>query len=134
MDSKIVFRVNGVIQSDLLDALFTASWPSHSETNWSNILSRSLCYICAFSDDNLIGFVNVAWDGGVHAFLLDTTVHPEFRRQGIGIDLIKRATAYTKNNSIEWLHVDFEPQYRDFYHRCGFKPTAAGLIKLTEFL
>jgi hypothetical protein len=29
-----------------------------------------------FGDRALIGFVNVAWDGGDHAFLIDTKVHP----------------------------------------------------------
>ncbi|CAM5467163.1 Vitamin B12 import ATP-binding protein BtuD [Streptomyces tanashiensis] len=29
---------------------------------------------------------NVVGDGGVHAFLLDTTVHPEERRRGLGVD------------------------------------------------
>ncbi|MEV4123944.1 carboxylesterase family protein [Nocardia sp. NPDC049707] len=31
----------------------------------------------------LIGFVNVAWDGADHAFLLDTKVRPEHRHRGI---------------------------------------------------
>jgi ribosomal protein S18 acetylase RimI-like enzyme len=33
--------------------------------------------------ERLIGFVNVASDGGQHAFILDTCVHPAFRRRGM---------------------------------------------------
>jgi hypothetical protein len=41
------------------------------------VLQHSLTWITASSDGVLVGFVNVATDGGAHAFLLDTTVHPD---------------------------------------------------------
>jgi hypothetical protein len=50
-----------------------------------------LGYICACRGDELIGFVNLAWDGGSHAFVLDTTVHPNFCRRGVGRRLVKLA-------------------------------------------
>jgi len=37
----------------------------------------------------LAGFVNVAWDGGVHAFNLDTVVAWPLRRRGIGTRLVE---------------------------------------------
>jgi len=39
-----------------------------------------LAYACAYDAEHLIGFVNLAWDGGIHTFLLDTTVHPDLQR------------------------------------------------------
>jgi hypothetical protein len=33
---------------------------------------------------------------------------------------------------VEWLHVDFEPHLDEFYHKCGFKETRAGLIRLND--
>lgn len=44
-----------------------------------------------FFDEELIGYVTVAWDGGKHGFLLDTTVHKNFQHQGIGTKLVKKA-------------------------------------------
>ena len=38
--------------------------------------------VCAREDSELVGFVNVAWDGGVHAFLLDTLVIARVRGAG----------------------------------------------------
>jgi len=73
-----------------------------------------------------------AWDGGIHAFILDTTVHPEFRRRGIGIRLVKEAAKIAKERGIEWLHVDFEPHLQSFYEKGGFKNTKAGLINLMQ--
>jgi GNAT superfamily N-acetyltransferase len=81
-------------------------------------------------DERLVGFVNVAWDGGVHAFLLDTTVHPEYRRHGIGVALVRCAVDEARDLGAEWLHVDFIPEHARFYRRCGFAPTLAGLIEL----
>jgi predicted N-acetyltransferase YhbS len=79
----------------------------------------------------LVGFVNVAWDGGVHAFLLDTMVRAGAARQGIGTELVAVSVAESRAAGYEWLHVDFDDHLREFYFEaCGFEPTNAGLIKL----
>ncbi|WP_374325439.1 hypothetical protein [Streptomyces sp. AP-93] len=31
----------------------------------------------------------MAWDGGAHAFVLDSTVHPDERRHGLGVRLVR---------------------------------------------
>jgi len=73
----------------------------------------------------------VAWDGGVHAFVLDTMVAPDHRRRGIATRLVERAVAGARDAGCEWLHVDFDDALRSFYvDRCGFRPTPAGLIAL----
>ncbi|MGA4844116.1 GNAT family N-acetyltransferase [Streptomyces sp. G45] len=79
----------------------------------------------------LVGFVNVAWDGGVHAFVLDTLVDREFQRRGIGTKLVEEAVRGARAAGCEWLHVDFDDEHRTFYvDACGFQPTDAGLIAL----
>lgn len=113
-----------------LDSLFLAAWGQAPHDYAAKILPRSLVHVGAFSAQNLIGFVNVAWDGGVHAFLVDTTVHPDFRRQSIATQMVRRATAEAATRGADWLHVDFEPHLESFYRGCGFRPTAAGLIRL----
>ncbi len=95
------------------------------------ILERSLGYLGAFEAERLIGFVNVATDGGLHAFLLDTTVHPSFQRQGIGTRLVAEAVAIARRAGAVWLHVDFEPRLSRFYiERCGFAETSSGVMRL----
>ncbi|MBY3069578.1 GNAT family N-acetyltransferase [Rhizobium laguerreae] len=113
-----------------LNALFSAAWGSPHNRDFTAVLSRSLAHIGAYQDDRLVGFINVAWDGGIHAFILDTSVHPDMRRQGIATRLVKEATRVARERGAEWLHVDFEPHLTGFYRACGFKPTEAGLIKL----
>jgi GNAT superfamily N-acetyltransferase len=92
---------------------------------------HSLGWVCAFENDHLIGFVNVAWDGGVHAFVVDTLVARDRRHSGIGRRLLDVAQRESRAASCEWLHVDFEEELRDFYFdACGFTSTPAGLIAL----
>ena len=113
-----------------LNELFSVTWEGHAPRNFNPVLRRSLAYICAYQNETLVGFANVAWDGGCHAFLLDTTVHPEVRSRGIGRELVRRAAADARERGGEWLHVDFKPNLRPFYDSCGFRATEAGLMRL----
>jgi ribosomal protein S18 acetylase RimI-like enzyme len=75
--------------------------------------------------------VNVAWDGGVHAFILDTLVASRARRRGAGTALVGLAAEHARAAGCEWLHVDFDDDLDSFYFgSCGFRPTKAGLIAL----
>ncbi|MBY5855886.1 GNAT family N-acetyltransferase [Rhizobium ruizarguesonis] len=112
------------------NALWSAAWGAPAPRDFAAILSRSLTHIGAYHDNQLTGFVNVAWDGGIHAFILDTSVHPDMRRQGIATRLVREATRVARERGAEWLHVDFEPHLTGLYRACGFRPTEAGLIKL----
>ena len=113
-----------------LNDLFVSSWSRHQWTDFEPVLGHSLGYICAFRGGELVGFVNLAWDGGVHAFVLDTTVRPDVRRRGVGRRLVQLAVDVARERGIEWVHVDFEPHLRGFYDACGFRPTEAGLVHL----
>lgn len=117
------------LTDDELNGLFLASWPGHTSRPFGEVLKRSLAYFGAYQATQLVGFVNVAWDGGVHAFLLDPTVHPDFRRQGIGLALVNAAAGVVAHSGIEWLHVDYEPALESFYRAAGFRPTHAGLLR-----
>ncbi len=98
---------------------------------WSQVNNHSLGWVTARERDRLIGFVNVAWDGGVHAFVLDTIVVSDRRRSGIGMQLVAAAASGARAAGCEWLHVDFEDHLREFYYAgCGFESTNAGLIPL----
>jgi ribosomal protein S18 acetylase RimI-like enzyme len=102
------------------------------DIDWtSQVKAHSLGWVTARDAGELIGFVNVAWDGDIHAFILDTIVSAKRRRQGIGKQLIAVAEAEARAAGCEWLHVDFEEEYRPFYlDACGFESTPAGLMAL----
>lgn len=110
--------------------LWLAAWDAEGHESFQSVLERSLVHVGAYDGATLVGFVNVAWDGGVHAFILDTCVDPDFRRQGIAVRLVQRAAEMARERGAQWLHVDFEPHLEGFYSQCGFGPTAAGLMRL----
>jgi GNAT superfamily N-acetyltransferase len=130
LDSTISYRISPAVANEALNVLFATAWPDNVWSDFAPVLSRSLAYVCAYQQERLIGFVNLAWDGGIHAFLLDTTVHPEFQRLGIGRELVARAAYIARERGMAWLHVDYEPHFEAFYHSCGFRHTAAGLMRL----
>jgi GNAT superfamily N-acetyltransferase len=102
------------------------------EWDWRGQLERhSLGWVCARDGAELVGFVNVARDGVVHAFVLDTMVTAARRRHELGTRLVEVAVREARAAGCEWLHVDFEDHLRAFYFdACGFVPTNAGLIEL----
>lgn len=98
---------------------------------WGQVNRHSLGWVVQRTGDDLVGFVNVAWDGGVHAFVLDTMVTAPLRRRGLAGELVAAAVAGARAAACEWLHVDFDPELRAFYFDArGFRPTDAGLIPL----
>jgi GNAT superfamily N-acetyltransferase len=104
------------------------------DCDWlQQVRAHSLGWVCAFhGEGELVGFVNVPWDGGAHAFLMDTAVAKRVRRQGIGTSVVAVATERARAAGCEWLHVDFEGATlsRFYLESCGFKVTTAGLIRL----
>ncbi len=104
--------------------------PRH--TDWRAQVERhSLGWVCALDGGHLVGFVNVPWDGGAHAFLVDTLVTATHRHRGVGTTMVEMAARRARAAGCAWLHVDFEEELAGFYLRsCGFSPTAAGLLAL----
>jgi GNAT superfamily N-acetyltransferase len=128
--AAVTYCLGCPLDTGALEGLFAASWPGYTPRDWRPVLARSLACVCAFQRRRLIGFVHVAWDGGLHAFLLDPTVHPDYRRRGIGTTLVHLAVQAARAQGAAWLHVDCEPQLVPFYCQCGFRPTTAGLMRL----
>ncbi|WCO68191.1 GNAT family N-acetyltransferase [Iamia majanohamensis] len=99
---------------------------------WDRVAPHSLGWVTGRTPDGLlVGFVNVAWDGSDHAFLLDTKTRPSHQHRGVGTELVARAAEGARAAGCEWLHVDFTDDLAPFYlDVCGFRPTAAGLVHL----
>lgn len=129
---EIEYKIESELSDRDLNDLFASAWENHAEREFGPVLAQSLTYVGAFYGTRLVGFVHVAWDGGIHGFILDTTVHREFQRRGIGTELMRRAAMMAAARGIEWLHVDYEPHLYAFYRGCGYKETEAGLLNLRD--
>jgi ribosomal protein S18 acetylase RimI-like enzyme len=132
-DVTICYRLSPhVDDADLNDLHARAFGHEANRRQWSRQLAEhSLGWVCAYHGDTMVGFVNVAWDGGAHAFILDICVEPSMQHHSIGRSLVDHAAALAVTGGCEWLHVDFASELAAFYITgCGFRPTAAGLIRL----
>jgi GNAT superfamily N-acetyltransferase len=127
------YEWRGAFTSAELNVLHAEGF-EHELLGWDwreQVRRHSLGWVTAREEGDLVGFVNVAWDGGSHAFVLDTLVAVRARRRGIGVELVRVAEREARAAGCEWLHVDFEDHLRAFYFdACGFTPTNAGLIEL----
>ena len=132
----ITYTWRGDVTNDELNRLhaeaFDTRFYAADEWNWVALLNEhSLGWVVARDGEVLAGFVNVLWDGLMHAWLQDTMVATDERHRGVGTQLVKAAIEETRAAGCGWLHVDFEGQLRPFYlDACGFSPTDAGLIAL----
>jgi GNAT superfamily N-acetyltransferase len=128
----IDYRWCAPVTDDELYAL-TVSHGGQPEAGWwDRIQPHSLGWVAArLADGALVGFVNVAWDGGDHAFLIDTKTRGDLQRRGIATRVVRLAAHHAKLAGCTWLHVDFDEGLSAFYlGACGFRPTPAGLIQL----
>jgi GNAT superfamily N-acetyltransferase len=132
----VQFRVRAEVDDEALSRLHARAFGGQFQLqSWRRrLFEHSLSWVAAHDErDRLVGFVNVAWDGGAHAFALDVVVDPDHRRVGLGRALMARAASEAAAAGCAWLHVDFEERLGDFYlSACGFTPTAAGVLRLNR--
>ncbi|MEP7024013.1 MAG: GNAT family N-acetyltransferase [Actinomycetota bacterium] len=129
----ITYEWRGAFGNAELNALHAEGFggPVRDDDWWAQVSGHSLGWVCAREGGELTGFVNLAWDGAVHAFILDTLVAAAARRQGAGTRLVAIATEQARAAGCEWVHVDFGNELRPFYFgSCQFTPTSAGVIAL----
>jgi hypothetical protein len=81
--SEISYRWRSNITDEELVVL-TDSYAGSSERGWwDRIRPHSLGWVTAhLADETPVGFVNVALDGGDHAFLIDAKVRADLPGQG----------------------------------------------------
>lgn len=127
------FQWRGAFTNEELNALHAQAFDHPILTiDWTGqVQAYSLGWVTAREGGELIGFVNVPWDGAIHAFIVDTIVSARAQRQGVGTRLVDIAAHEASAAGCSWLHVDFDEEHRAFYlDKCGFRPTHAGLRDL----
>ena len=85
-DSDVVYEWRGEFDNAEVNRLHAEGFEHRLlDIDWRTQLDdHSLGWVSARRYGELVGFVNVAWYGGVHAFVLDTVVARSARRAGIG--------------------------------------------------
>ena len=84
---SIEYQWRGDIENDEVNALHAEAFETRllaDEWDWQSIVRQSLGWVVARDDGRLVGFVNVIWDGSVHAWIQDTMVASGSRERGSG--------------------------------------------------
>jgi GNAT superfamily N-acetyltransferase len=133
-EMSITYRWRGDFDNVEINRLHAEAFETRDldSRDWQTALTEhSLGWATARDEGQLVGFVNVVWDGLVHAWIQDTMVTNVLRARGIGTQLVNMAREHATDAGCKWLHVDFDDSLGDFYiEACGFSPTTAGLIPL----
>jgi ribosomal protein S18 acetylase RimI-like enzyme len=83
-------------------------------------LKGSSVVLCAWHENQLVGFARVITDFAWFAYLSQLAVKPEFQRQGIGIELINRIRREIGEEPALQVHAADEAI--GFYESAGFHP------------
>lgn len=97
MSDEISYAWRGpVTDAELVDLV--ESHGGHPAAGWwDQIRPYSLGWVTARAvDGTLVGFVNVAWDGGDHAFLIDTKTRGSYQHRGIGTAVVRQAAHHAR--------------------------------------
>lgn len=126
----VVVGWGGPVAKGELNALHAEGFdpPEFDDDPEGQLAGHRLGWVVVRDSDELVGFVIVAWDGGVHASLLDTVVAVSHRGRDLGTALVQAAVEGASESGCGWLHVDWDIDLDRFYlDACGFTPTPAGL-------
>ena len=128
---RYIDSIDGITETQLSG--FFEGWPDPpSAATHVRILKGSHTVVLAIDDDEsrVVGFVTAVSDGVLAAYIPLLEVLPEYRRQGIGGELVRRAM-----ESLDGLYmVDLvcDPDMKRFYSRFGMKPAHAMAIRRYE--
>lgn len=115
----------------LYDNAGWTAYTSNPET-LQQAISNSLYVLTAWSGQQLVGLLRAVGDGLTIIYIQDIIVLENFRRQGIGKELIKRTLERYKNVRQILLLTDEQPNTILFYESVGLQQTKD--LQLTSFI
>jgi aralkylamine N-acetyltransferase len=90
-----------------------------------SMIRGSLCFMVARSiEGRIIGMARVISDGYSDAYIQDVVVLSDYRKKGIGPELIRRLTQFCIDRKIAWIGLVAEPGTQKIYEELGYGPLA----------
>ena len=122
--------VEAVIPNELQG--FFVGWtdPPSPETQLTILHQSSHVVLARIDEGRVVGFITAITDGVLNAHITLLEVLPEFRRQGIGAELMRKMLAQLSG----FYAVDLicDPASRSFYQRFGFREATGMMIRRTN--
>ncbi len=123
-----IYRFLEDAQPELLDQIITlyrrAGWWPEEDADpllVARIIKGSHCFLAALDGHRLAGMGRVISDRASDAYIQDLTVHPDYRRRGIGACLVNTLLKRLQADGIPWIGLIAERNSFPFYIPFGFE-------------
>ena len=105
---------------DVIELYRTNNWSSAEKPELLNLALRH-CHslITAWAEDRIVGLGNAISDGHLVVYYPHLLVHPDFRRRGIGSEIMRRLIARYRGFHQHMITADCRAL--EFYRKCGFE-------------
>lgn len=95
------------------------------DENWVQYFREGYRYYCAYNGETIVSFCNLADMGRFQGLHIGgpgcVGTIPEFRRQGIGLEMVRLATETLRQDGFDlsWIHYT---HLADWYRKLGYQP------------
>jgi len=96
--------------------------PYFSDTYTEDVMSGKIRLFTTYTENKIIGSVQYEDRDGI-SYLSQMTVHPDFRKKGIGAELLKNAESYAKAEGFKTMQLTamLEKGLPEYYKKLGYK-------------
>lgn len=117
------------ITEERLDGFFEGWRNPPSPEMHLKLLASCRAFVLAVDESNgkVVGFINAIGDGIMSAYIPLLEVLPEYRKQGIGSQLVRRMLDKLKN--LYMVDLTCDPELQTFYLRFGMKRSVGMMIR-----
>ena len=108
---------------NIIDLYRRASWWSDERDDEElvrRIVTGSHCFLAVMEEKRVVGMGRTISDRAHDAYIQDLTVHPDWRHQGIGHEILKRLIDHLQSEGINWIGLIAGRNTHAFYSPMGF--------------
>jgi len=116
---------DGALSVEAFIGLAKRIWQRDYDTQKTADALKSTINVAAWSGNRLVGSVRVLSDGYFFSTVPEVMVDPEFRKQGIGRELLRRALEATPGGV---LFLGAQPGNERFFETAGFRRGPTGYV------
>ena len=124
-NGSIQYEITTTVPVDEIVALYEAGewWEEtpHNRQIIPGMIQGSFCFIRVTHNNRTIAMGRVISDGYSDGYIQDLVVKPEYRRQGIGKEIVRRLTHFCIDKGLDWVGLIAEPNTQAFYEELGFR-------------